>query len=56
MKEYIKKWLDKWVCMHDWERFLVVDVTSKGDFSNSNYSIHHFKCKKCGKFHKIKSS
>ena len=56
MKEYIKKFLDKWLCMHDWERFLVVDKEDKDEFSRKTYSIHHFKCKKCGKFHKLKSS
>ena len=56
MKEFIKKFLDKWLCMHDWENFLVVKVSKEDDFSNKKYSIRHFKCKKCGKFHKIKSS
>lgn len=52
MKQLIKKLLqqikDKWFCLHDWE-------LCGGQFNVGTYSIYHFKCKKCGKFKKVKS-
>lgn len=53
MKELLKKIIEKWACMHEWNAWHTVNVeTDYGD----RYSVFHFMCKKCGKFKKIKSS
>ena len=51
-REFLSALFEKWSCKHDWERWLVVEVTE--DFGGL-YHVHHFKCTKCGKFKKVKS-
>lgn len=56
MKETIKNLLqqikDKWFCLHDWEQWKTIHVETD---LGSTYSVYHFRCKKCGKFKKVKS-
>ena len=56
MKEYIKKLLDKWLCMHDWELKVKTNYEYNDGGYEGNYYIYTYACKKCGKFHKMKSS
>ena len=46
------KLVEKWACMHEWKHWQEVNVTS----DCGRYQIHHFVCKKCGKFKRVKSS
>lgn len=54
LKEFISALFEKWACKHDWEHFAKVDVWGESE-KYPKYHILHFKCKKCGKFKKIKS-
>ncbi len=54
MKDFIRKFMDKFLCLHDWEEFSTVRVSDS--FLGGNWSVYHFKCRKCGKFKRIKSS
>jgi len=51
-KEFISALFEKWACKHDWEHWRTIHVTE--DFYE-DYHIFHFKCRKCGKFKKVKS-
>ena len=51
-KEFISALFEKWACKHDWEHWRTIHVTE--DFYG-DYHIFHFKCRKCGKFKKVKS-
>ncbi len=51
IKEVIKGISNKFFCCHDWQHW----HTSKVEADFERYSIFHFKCKKCGKFKKVKS-
>ena len=56
MKQLVKGLLqqikDKWFCFHDWELWRTIHVETD---LGSTYSVYHFRCKKCGKFKKVKS-
>ena len=52
MLELIKQLFSKWSCHHDWELWETVRVS---DDWGGSYRVFHFKCKKCGKFKKVKS-
>ena len=52
VKELLQQIKDKWFCLHDWELWRTIHV--EADLGGT-YSIYHFKCKKCGKFKKVKS-
>ena len=52
LKEFISALFEKWACKHEWERWTTVEVTD--DVGGCSH-IYHFKCKKCGKFKKVKS-
>lgn len=47
------KLVEKWACCHEWELWRTVNVQGACD---DYYQMHHFVCKKCGKFKRIKSS
>lgn len=51
MLELIKQLFDKWSCHHDWELWETVHVS---DDWGGSWRVFHFKCKKCGKFKKVK--
>ena len=56
MKNIIKNFLEKLVCKHDWEKLECIKVRDHF-FNVSDLPIYHiylYKCKKCGKFKKIK--
>ena len=52
LKEFISALFEKWACKHDWEQWKTIHVE---DYIVDSYHVFHFKCKKCGKFKKIKS-
>lgn len=52
LKEFISRLFEKWSCKHDWELWQTIHVT---DDIFGMYHTYHFKCKKCGKFKKVKS-
>lgn len=54
-KEFISALLEKWACKHDWEQIAKVAHYYAEEDKYPMYHILHFKCKKCGKFKKIKS-
>lgn len=51
MWQVLIKLVEKWACRHEWEHWQEVNVTS----DLGRYQIHHFVCKKCGKFKRVKS-
>ena len=53
MKEYIKRFLDKWLCCHQWVTYEKILVRT--DFGGSYYR-YILICKKCGKIKKLKSN
>ena len=55
-KEFISALFEKWACKHDWELITKVAHYWKEGDKYPLYHIFYFKCKKCGKFKKIKSS
>lgn len=52
VKELLQQVKDKWFCLHDWELWKTVHVETD---LGGTYTVYHFKCKKCGKFKKVKS-
>lgn len=52
MLELINKLIAKWACSHDWEQW---HHTRVEDGYGGSWTVFHFKCKKCGKFKKVKS-
>lgn len=56
LKEFISTLFEKWSCKHDWEQIVTVSHYQKEGDTYPIYHILHFKCKKCGKFKKIKSN
>lgn len=55
MKEYIKKFLDKWLCMHQWESLFTVHVEKDTDYGKYQYKVKQYVCKKCVKFKRIEA-
>lgn len=53
MKEYIKRFLDKLLCYHQWETYEKILVRT--DFGGSYYR-YILICKKCGKIKRLKSN
>lgn len=53
MKECIKRFLDKWLCCHEWETYAKVDVETD---LGGRYTRYILICKKCGKIKKVKSN
>ena len=51
-KEFISALFEKWACKHEWAQWQAIRVT---DDCGGAYHVFHFKCKKCGKFKKVKS-
>lgn len=51
-REFISALFEKWTCRHEWEQWQTIRVT---DDCGGAYHVFHFKCKKCGKFKKVKS-
>lgn len=51
-KEFISAILEKIACKHEWEHWQTVQVE---DDWTGFYRIFYFKCKKCGRFKKVKS-
>lgn len=51
-KEFISALFEKLACKHEWEPWQTIYGTDEwGQF----YQMFQFKCKKCGKFKKVKS-
>lgn len=56
MWELIKKILEKWACLHDWELLHGHEIKTRRPGSDDWFirsHIYHHKCKKCGKIKKI---
>ena len=51
---FIKRLLEKWACLHDWQELECVSVLNEFSGNIPAYHIHLYKCKKCGKFKKVK--
>lgn len=50
MKEAFIRLLNKWACMHQWERF---STTHVHDSWGGNHTRERFVCTKCGKMKKL---
>ena len=49
--------INKWACMHQWEKLFERDKQVRSDFGGErNYTSITYCCKKCGKFKRWKSS
>jgi len=54
MWKAIANLINKWACMHQWDKLFERDVKNLG--SNENYTSITYCCKNCGKFKRWKSS
>lgn len=54
-KGFVSAILEKIVCKHDWELLYKIAHYFEDSDEYPMYYIFHYKCKKCGKFKKIKS-
>lgn len=53
MKELLKRIIDKWLCLHDWEEVKSIHYYSKEDPNLPTRFVFLSCCQKCGKLKKI---
>lgn len=51
MSKLIDAIIAKWLCCHEWE----ISLKERINDGDSVYYIHHYFCKKCGKYRRIQT-
>ena len=53
---WLSELLHKWSCHHDWEEFKTFNWFESSEDTRPYKKVYLLKCKKCGKFKKLKIS